>query len=217
MKPAWDQLMKDFEGSTTALVADVDCTVEESLCSEHGVEGYPTIKYGDPASLQDYQGGRELDDLTTFAKENLGPVCGPSNLDLCDDEQKKAITEAQALSDTEIQDKLKEKHDQMEAAETAYKTEVDALQAKYEQISKDKDAKIAEIKKGDLSLLTTLCKERPECTPPAPPAGSGGEEEGDYGEGDEDLGDDDYGDMPDDADDADEQPPMDEDDAKDEM
>merc|ERR1712166_1421465 len=46
MKPAWDSLMEEFADSKTALVADVDCTVEEALCSTHGVQGYPTIKHG---------------------------------------------------------------------------------------------------------------------------------------------------------------------------
>jgi hypothetical protein len=27
--------------------------------------------------MEDYQGGRDLEDLQTFAKENLGPSCGP--------------------------------------------------------------------------------------------------------------------------------------------
>merc|ERR1712072_1271417 len=63
--------------SKTAVIADVDCTVHQDLCGQHGVEGYPTIKYGDPNNMEDYQGGRELEDLQTFAKENLGPSCGP--------------------------------------------------------------------------------------------------------------------------------------------
>lgn len=220
MKPAWDQLMEEFKESTTAVVGDVDCTVEESLCSEHGVEGYPTIKYGDPSSLKDYQGGRDIEELTTFAKENLGPTCGPKNLDLCDEEQKKAITEAQALSDAELQEKLQSGHDQMKEIEKAFTTEIDALQAKFEQVQKDKDSKIAEIKKGGLSMLTTLCQERPDCTPPAPPPGQGGGEEegGDYDEEgrDDEGGDEDFGDMPDDFDDGDDEPLKDADD-RDEM
>jgi len=65
-------------------VADVDCTTEgKELCTKFGVSGYPTIKYGDPAELKDYQGGRSYADLKKFADENLGPSCGPANLDLC--------------------------------------------------------------------------------------------------------------------------------------
>lgn len=40
-----------------------------------GVEGFPTIKFGDPANLEDYEGEREFDDLAKFAKDNLGPRC----------------------------------------------------------------------------------------------------------------------------------------------
>jgi len=182
MKPSWDRLMEEFKDSKTALVADVDCTVEEDLCGKHGVEGYPTIKHGDPAALQDYQGGREYDDLLTFAKENLGPTCGPKNLDLCDEAQKKEIEEAQALSDADLQAKIKEKEDAIAAEEKSFTEEVDKLQAKYEELSKAKDAKVAEIKKSGLSTLTTVCKDRPTCTPPAPPPSE--EEEPEESEGD---------------------------------
>ena len=94
--------MGEFEGSKTACIADVDCTVHQDLCSKHGVQGYPTIKYGDPNNMEDYQGGRSFDDLLAFAKENLGPSCGPANLDLCDAEQKKSVEEAMALSDADL-------------------------------------------------------------------------------------------------------------------
>mmetsp|Transcript_91577 Transcript_91577/g.285434 ORF Transcript_91577/g.285434 Transcript_91577/m.285434 type:complete len:128 (+) Transcript_91577:96-479(+) len=84
--------MDDFKGSPTSLVADVDCTAEgKDLCEKHGVQGYPTIKYGDPGDLKDYQGGRTYEDLKKFADENLGPTCGPTNLDLCSAEVKAKI------------------------------------------------------------------------------------------------------------------------------
>jgi len=102
MKPAWDKLMDEFKDSKTAVVADVDCTVHQDLCGKHGVQGYPTIKYGDPNNMEDYQGGRTYEDLSAFAKENLGPSCGPANLDLCDAEQKAKVEEAMALSDDDL-------------------------------------------------------------------------------------------------------------------
>ena len=56
MKPDWDKLMEEFADSATQLVADVDCTAEgKPLCDAHGVKGFPTIKWGDPSDLQDYQ------------------------------------------------------------------------------------------------------------------------------------------------------------------
>jgi len=85
MKPDWDKLMEEFKDSSTSLIADVDCTESgKDLCETHGVKGFPTIKHGDPGDLKDYEGGRDFDSLKTFASENLGPQCGPDNMDLCD-------------------------------------------------------------------------------------------------------------------------------------
>jgi len=101
--------MDDFKDSPTALVADVDCTAEgESLCSKQGVQGYPTIKYGDPAELKDYQGGRSFDDLKKFASENLGPTCGPGeNLELCDATTKAKIESFVAMSTEKLEGKIR--------------------------------------------------------------------------------------------------------------
>jgi hypothetical protein len=64
--------MSDFVGSSSQLVAEVDCTADgESLCKMFDVQGYPTLKWGDPSDLQDYQGGRSYEDLRQFADENL--------------------------------------------------------------------------------------------------------------------------------------------------
>merc|ERR1712046_93766 len=86
-------LMEEFKGNPSALVADVDCTTAgQPLCEKHGVRGYPTIKYGDPNELKDYNGGRSFDDLKKFASENLGPQCGPGeNIDLCSADVKAKI------------------------------------------------------------------------------------------------------------------------------
>jgi len=156
MKPAWDKLMEEFKDSKTACVADVDCTVHQDLCSKHGVQGYPTIKYGDPNNLEDYQGGRSFDDLQTFAKENLGPTCGPNNLDLCDAEQKKAVEDAMALSDGDLDKKIADGEKALEDAESTFKAEVEKLQAKYESLMKEKDETIANVKKGGLGMLKSV-------------------------------------------------------------
>merc|ERR1711981_809342 len=67
------------------------------------------------------------EDLQTFAKENLGPSCGPNNLDLCDEEAKKSISDAQALSDADLDAKIKEKEGELEKAEETFKNEVEKL------------------------------------------------------------------------------------------
>mmetsp|Transcript_42015 Transcript_42015/g.75466 ORF Transcript_42015/g.75466 Transcript_42015/m.75466 type:complete len:181 (-) Transcript_42015:107-649(-) len=75
MKPTWDKLIEEYAGVPGALIADVDCTTAgKALCSQHGIRGYPTIKYGDPSDLKDYSGARDFDSLLEFAKENLKPL-----------------------------------------------------------------------------------------------------------------------------------------------
>merc|ERR1740116_839020 len=101
--------MDEFKGSTTALAADVDCTADgEALCQKNEVQGYPTIKYGDPSGLKDYEGGRSFEDLKKFAEENLGPSCGPGdNIDLCDEETKAAINKYVTMSAGKLEGRIR--------------------------------------------------------------------------------------------------------------
>jgi len=153
MKPAWDKLMDAFKDSKSALVADVDCTAAgKPLCDSNGVRGFPTIKYGDPADLQDYNGGRDFDALKKHADENLGPQCGPKNLDLCSDAQKTEIEKVMAMSDDEITTAISEAEQELEDAEKTFKTEVEKLQKSYEGLMKAKDDTIAKVKSSGLSV-----------------------------------------------------------------
>jgi len=157
MKPDWDKLMTEFKDSKTALVADVDCTAGgKSLCDQVGVRGYPTIKYGDPNNLEDYKGGRTFDALKKFAEENLGPTCGPNNLDLCDDEKKATIAKYSAMSAAELDEIIKEADDKAAKAESDFKTFVEGLQKQYETESKKKDDLVAAIKSSGLGFAKAV-------------------------------------------------------------
>merc|ERR1712060_994181 len=107
-------------GSSTQLVADVDCTADgKPLCDEVGVKGYPTIKWGDPSDLQDYQGGRTYDDLKAFADENLKPVCSPKNIDLCDDAKKADILKFQGMPDADLEAAIAAEDEKIAAVKAA--------------------------------------------------------------------------------------------------
>lgn len=101
MKPAWDQLGGEYAGSSSVLIADVDCTADgEELCSKFQIGGYPTIKYfvdGDMEG-QDYQGGRDFDSLKSFTEENLEVKCDISNPVDCSDKEKGYIAKMKAKS-----------------------------------------------------------------------------------------------------------------------
>merc|ERR1712048_1013130 len=153
-KPAWDKLIAEFKDSKTAVVADVDCTAGgKSLCDEVGVRGYPTIKYGDPNNLEDYKGGRDFDALKKFAEENLGPTCGPANMDLCDAEKKALIEKFQGMSEADLASAIKEKEAAIEKLESDFKTFVEGLQKQYSDANSKKDTDLAEVKNSGLGLM----------------------------------------------------------------
>merc|ERR1712187_1093629 len=157
MKPSWDKLIKAYADSKTALVADVDCTADgKPLCEEHGVEGFPTIKWGDPSALEDYDGGREYSDLESFAKENLKPLCSPSNLDLCDAEKKAQIQKYQAMSEADLQKQIDKVEAEMKEVAETFDKEVEKLQAEYEALEKTKTEKTKELKNSGLGLMKAV-------------------------------------------------------------
>ena len=85
--------MREYEGHPSVLIGDVDCTKEESVCSNNGVSGYPTIMFWTDGAGKDggekYQGGRDADALKRHVEENLLPKCDatdPENTG-CDDQE----------------------------------------------------------------------------------------------------------------------------------
>jgi hypothetical protein len=156
MKPAWDSLMEEYEGHKSILIGDVDCTADgKALCDSVGVSGYPTIKQGDPGNLEDYQGGRDLASLQKFAAE-LKPLCSPSNMDLCDEESKAALEKVMALSAEEIDAQIEAGDAKIKDAETTFSTELEKLQASYQELMKTRDDTIAEVKASGLGQLKSV-------------------------------------------------------------
>jgi len=161
MKADWDKLMKNWnkgERAKTSLIGDVDCTDEKAkpLCETAGVRGFPTIKWGDPSSLEDYEGGRDYDALKKFAKENLKPMCSPANIDLCGDDKKAQIAKLQALPLEELEKQIADKKKEIDDLGTKFDTDVKELQATYEKLQNDKKTTIEEIKASGLGLMQAV-------------------------------------------------------------
>jgi len=150
MKPDWDKLAKDYDGSETVLIADVDCTEGDNkdLCSKMGVRGYPTIKLYNEGDTEGeaYEGGRDLKSLKAAAAK-LGPSCSVKNYDLCDKAEKKAIDALKKLSPADRLAQIKEAEDAIEAEEKAFKDALEELQATYKKLMDDKDTKVEALKK----------------------------------------------------------------------
>lgn len=161
IKPDWDKLIADFADSETQLIADVDCTAGgEPLCEDFGIEGFPTLKWGDPSDLQDYNGGRSYEDLKEFAQQNLKPLCSIKNIDLCDDNKKAQIKKYQDMTVEALLEEVEKEEAKVDEANETFEAEVQKLQDKYEQLSKDKDDAIAEVKSSGLGLAKSVLKSK---------------------------------------------------------
>lgn len=161
MKPDWDKLTAEYKDHASILIADVDCTTAgKDLCETHGVQGFPTIKYGDPNNLEDYEGGRSLKDLQAFAKANLGPRCGPANPDLCDEENKAKLDSLMKMPADDLAKEIKAKDAEMKAADEELETLLKSLQDQYEKAQEaNKETKEA-IKKAGLGLMKSVLAHR---------------------------------------------------------
>jgi hypothetical protein len=156
MKPDWDKLMTEFAGNAKIIVGDVDCTAEgKPLCDTNGVKGFPTIKHGDVANLEDYSGGRDFASLKKFA-EGLKPLCSPSNMDLCEDDQKAEIEKLMALSDEDIAAQIKAGTDKLAEAEATFSAELEKLQASYKKLQETKEKAEEEVKASGLGMLKAV-------------------------------------------------------------
>jgi hypothetical protein len=156
MKPDWDKLMTEFKDNDKIGVFDVDCTAAgKPLCDSNGVKGFPTIKYGDPDDLEDYQGGRDYAALSKFAGE-LKPLCSPKNMDLCDDEAKAKIEKIQGMSLEELDAQIAAADKKAQDAEDTFSAELEKLQASYKKLMEDKDNVLAEVKASGVGLLKSV-------------------------------------------------------------
>jgi len=157
MKPDWDKLMDEYKDSETQLIADADCTADgKPICDANGVKGFPTLKYGDPSDLQDYQGARTYDAMKKFIDTDLKPTCSPTNLDLCDDDKKKEIETLMALDDAILGEKIAAEEKKIEEAESVFKAGVEKLQETYQKLMTEKEETEAAVKASGLGLMKSV-------------------------------------------------------------
>eukprot|EP00438_Fugacium_kawagutii_P006592 Skav203066 [mRNA] locus=scaffold4669:159575:166710:- [translate_table: standard] len=118
LKPDWDKLMDEFNGSPGSLVADVDCTGEGQtcgpgnldLCSDEmkkKIEGHCKKLKPDWDKLMDEFNGSPGSLVADVDCTGEGQTCGPGNLDLCSDEMKKKIEGYMAMSPDRLEGKIR--------------------------------------------------------------------------------------------------------------
>lgn len=159
LAPEWDKLAADWVDSPMGLVAEVDCTSPDGkkLCTAHRITGFPTIRYGDPKDLLQYNGGRTYRDLAAFCKANLKPPCSPLSLDSCTDEAVKQEWQAILFkSDEDIQALIAEERKKLKDANKEYKLRSKEMENQYNKILAEKETKIKEINESVLDIARSI-------------------------------------------------------------
>lgn len=127
--------MEEYTDHSTTLVSKVDCTSENSraLCEKVGVQGYPTIKYGNPDDLQPYEGGRDIDSLKAHIK-SLKPLCNITDMSNCSEEERVLIEKYSKMDASDIKKELSQTEELQTRIEQDFKVELSKLQTEYEQL-----------------------------------------------------------------------------------
>lgn len=72
MAPVLDAIAPKLEGKMA--IGKVDCTKHKTICNEHKVKGFPTLKYSIDGELFDFDGGRDEKSLVAFAEKMSSPA-----------------------------------------------------------------------------------------------------------------------------------------------
>ncbi|KAL4889723.1 protein disulfide isomerase [Aspergillus ambiguus] len=77
LAPKYEEAATELKGKNIPLVK-VDCTAEEDVCRDQGVEGYPTMKiFRGPDSSKPYQGARQADAIVSYMVKQSLPAVSP--------------------------------------------------------------------------------------------------------------------------------------------
>lgn len=157
----WAKLSEDWIDDEVGLIGDVDCTDHSSgggkeLCNHLGIQSFPTLKYGHPSDLEEYNGGRTYEDLAAFAKEHLIPICSVERVDLCDDEMKGVVQRYLDMSNSELEALIKMEEAVLDEAERTFSRTVDELTKKYEDAERVRKTTIEDVNNGELGLLRSI-------------------------------------------------------------
>jgi len=161
MKPAWDELMIQYDDSENILIADVDCINSgKDLCSLVGVKGFPTIKHGDPTKLEDYKGEHDADSLKKFASE-LKPMCNVETMENCDEDLISIINIFKGKTEDELQQMVDDEERENRMIDTLFETKVKKLKKQYDALYETTKKSILETAhKYNISIVKVVLSQK---------------------------------------------------------
>lgn len=158
LQPIWSRLAKLWENDEVGLIAESDCTDNEEgggriLCDYFGIRSFPTLKFGYPEDLKEYNGDKSLEALSYFAKKHLVPICSVTNLSVCDYDSKANIQRYIDLPVMDLQTLIEGEENKLEEAEKQYDDEIERLTKAFQSAEKTKQKAIEKVANGDLNLM----------------------------------------------------------------
>jgi len=154
----WEKLGDEIT-NPNILIAEVDCTDEDSneTCETNDVEGFPTLMFGDGGFLDGYDGSREYDDLLKFANETMKPSCSPSNIEMCDAEQKADIQKYMVMSLEDLEAEIQSIEDMLDEFDDSFEDSTLFLEDEYVKIEEEAERKKSQAKTdSDYSTLKAV-------------------------------------------------------------
>lgn len=158
LAPVWDQLALDLADNPVT-IAEVDCTKDVDLCKTYGITGYPTVKHGKAPVLEAYEGGRSLEEMTSFVESMLCTYHAPAD---CSPEQQALIEKIGQYTQAEAAEKLAALDEQLAGAKKVFETSVSELQEAYQQLTVTKKSAEAGVKAAGYTFLQTRMEETPK-------------------------------------------------------
>merc|ERR1719215_1841434 len=115
------------------MIGEVDCAgAGRSKCDQLNINGFPTLMYGEPASMTEYKGPRDYKSLSNFVSRDLGKTCGPQALHLCDAETRAVIQGFNKKPTPALEQSLADLSKAVKDADAEYDALLKRLQEEYE-------------------------------------------------------------------------------------
>lgn len=110
-------------------------------------QGFPTLVYGDPMSAETYDGARDYESMSAWAKQHITkPICSLYKVDNCSPEQKKIIDTLQGKTDDELEEIIGQVEAKVKEREVEFDGKVSAIQKQYDVLVEEFNKNLDSIK-----------------------------------------------------------------------
>ena len=135
------------------LIGSIDCDANVNLCTRFNIIGLPTILHGDASLggiyLEEYRGDKTFTELSTFAEQELKPLCNPGRLNVCDSNSRKDMEMYMTMSYDELNTKIN-------GMENAQMEKIQTFTNEFDEMKRDYDKKVAEKETAKLNSQTNI-------------------------------------------------------------